>query len=106
MKLEQCTKAELLQIIDKYLFGWQIEAMLLKFEMDRINIQHIKTSELLKRADECVSHREEILQPYRGKQFKDIPTKVLKKADALADEAYNCHIRAARMCGVKLKGGE
>ena len=106
MKLEQCTKAELLEIIKKSLPSWEIEPFLLKFEMDRIHARHNKSDELCNKAKECINQRAKMLEPYEGRKISDIPMSVLKKADALAAEAWNCQCRAARISGIKLKDGE
>lgn len=93
MTLQQCTKKELLYIFEqlpqRYMFklDYYINSILSDIEYQR---ESKKIDEAGKLADIAFSKRKEyaqLLKPYEGKKFADVPLDVLKKADNLMKEA-------------------
>lgn len=92
MTLQQCTKKELLYIFEqlpqRYMFklDYYINSILSDIEYQR---ETKKIDEAGKFADIAFSKRKEyaqLLKPYEGKKFADVPMDILKKADSLMKE--------------------
>ena len=91
MTLQQCTKAELLWVIDRAcLHGMSkrhIEYALSDLEREKISRELDEADRLNKLAHEKRMEYIELLKPYDGWKFKDIPLDVLEKAQAALDQA-------------------
>ncbi len=101
MTLKQCTKEELLYIVERFVNKIYIDAILLDIEMKRIDKRHNEVrrlSEEAKKADEKVR---KLLEPY-GK-FLDAPLEVMREANKLAKYADECVMKAAKILGIKPK---
>lgn len=89
MKLEDCTKDELIHIIRCHCF-YSID----KLEFD-ILIHRAETASKLsynesKTANDALREYIELLKPYKGNQITDVPMEVLKKASN-AQNRYEKH---------------
>lgn len=93
MTLQQCTKKELLYIIERlkqrynFSLDYFINSILSDMEYQR---EMKKIDEAGKLNEISIAKRKEyaqLLKPYEGKRFADIPMDILKKADSLLKEA-------------------
>ncbi len=89
MTLEQCTKAELIQIIKEtnYLSDDRVKRALLDIEGQRIQKRFKAAKEYARKATENLNKYIEILKPYEGKKITDIPSNIISKA-AEYEKAY------------------
>ena len=89
MTLEQCTKAELIQIIKKLplLDEYCIKDALFEIEIQRTEKRLNKAEEYGEIASENLYKYIEILKPYENKPLSDIPSDVLNQA-AKYEKAY------------------
>lgn len=88
MKLSQCTKAELIWVIEQaeklslgdihYWLDRALDDLKYKREMERID----KAKKLCEIANKAAQEYVELLKPYEGKKITDIPLDILKKADS------------------------
>lgn len=96
MTLNQCTKEELIFIINRLLlhhvFGEEQRQLEIEFRLSEVKFQ--RQQKLLKEADNwnviATEKRKEyiaLLNPYGGKKLIDVPVDVLKKADQILKEA-------------------
>lgn len=92
MKLEDCTKDELIYLIrNGHLQYWRNENEYvihgLLYRSEKINDEILAENELCQTA---LREYVELLKPYEDKRILDIPTPVIKKADA-AYKRYQLH---------------
>ena len=91
MTLQQCTKAELLWVIDRAckhnLSDWAIKAALNDLELEKIRKSMDEADQLREFAYEKRMEYIELMKPYDGWKFIDIPLDVLEKAQAAMDQA-------------------
>ena len=91
MTLQQCTKAELLWVIDRAcmhnLSDWAIKAALSDLVLEKIQKNADEADRLRKFAYEKRMEYIELMKPYDGWKIIDIPMDVLKKAQAALDAA-------------------
>lgn len=92
MKLEECTKAELIQIIreianENYVAKFKVQTALSELEFKR-------TDKLMREADnwniiaaDCRKRYVELLKPYERFKFVDIPISILQEADQCLKDA-------------------
>lgn len=104
MKLEECTKAELMFIIkhmakSDYISDFKLQTALSELEFKR-------TEKIIKEADnwnviaaECRKRYAELLKPYGNFRFVDIPIPILQEADRCLKDAR----RADREWGLCMK---
>ena len=108
MKLTDCTKAELLWVIDRadslslggvsdYISRALID---LKFEREMARLK--KADELAKTAKKYSDEYMEILAQYDGKKFLDIPADVLRKADRALQRSREANAQWAKLMGIKI----
>ena len=88
MKLEDCTKEELIYLLRKrhvYTFEApeQLEMDVLLYRSDRCLASE---SENLEKSEQAFKRYVDILAPYNGKRIADIPDNVFKKARAAMNE--------------------
>ena len=89
MTLEQCTKAELIQIIKKtnYLSDRRVKCALLDIEVQRMQKRFKESEKYFRIAAENLNKYIEILKPYEGKKVIDIPSNIISKM-AEYEKAY------------------
>ena len=91
MTLRQCTKVELLWVIDRAckhnLSDWAIKAALNDLELEKIRKNMDEADRLREFAYEKRMEYIDLLKPYEGRLIKDIPLDVLEKASAAMDAA-------------------
>lgn len=114
MTLQQCTRADLLFVIDRMcrhsLNKWELEQALndLAHEKEIARIEEAK--KYAKLANDARKEYISTLAPYDGMKLLDIPMEVLKKADALQKQAAAADRKWAKLMGICLdkskKGGE
>lgn len=82
MTLEQCTKAELIQIIKQtnYLSEYRVNCVLLDIEKQRMQKRFKEAEKYGRIATENLNKYIEILKPYEGKKVFDIPSAIILKA--------------------------
>lgn len=93
MTLKECTKGELIQVIEylnthtnfngKYWTERALNEIQYKRELAKLR----RMDELIKISAEKRRRYAEILKPYSGMKFADVPMGVLRKADKLMKEA-------------------
>lgn len=108
MKLKDCTKAELLWVIDHAkkhslgMVGSYIDNALAdleyKREMDRID----QAKQLADTARKARVEYAELLKPYEGKKLTEIPLDVLEKADEAMNRARGADKKWYRLMGIKM----
>ena len=108
MKLKDCTKGELLWVIDhmkKNSFGVidhsirnALDDLEYKREMDRID----QAKQLADTARKARMEYAELLKPYEGKKLTEIPLDVLKKADEAMRRAREVNKKWYRIMGIKI----
>ena len=110
MKLQDCTKAELLWVIEqaeRHSFGnisHCIEMALndLKYKRDMERIE--KAKEQAEISNKAAMEYVEILKPYEGQKIIDIPIGVLEKADAALKRSRNADQKWAKLMEIKMEG--
>lgn len=100
-RLADCTKAELIQIIE-YLTGGDGQSPQLDRALDYIWYQRTdqrmdRADALAKRADEARRRCIALLAPYEGKRLMDIPDSVLDRGQRLLGEARKADKEWARL---------
>lgn len=82
MTLEQCTKAELIQIIKQtnYLSEYRVNCALLDIEKQRMEKRFKEAEKYGRIANENLNKYIEILKPYEGKKVIDIPYDIISEA--------------------------
>ncbi len=110
MKLEDCTKKELLFIIerlrshalnsDKYF----LKTALLEVEERRENKKIDEADRLLNYSTQKQKEYYDLLTPYEGESILNIPDPVLRKADAAMKEAQEADKKWAKLMGLDKKG--
>ncbi|MFA9464063.1 MAG: hypothetical protein ACERKN_07190 [Velocimicrobium sp.] len=85
MKLEDCSKEELIWYIKNRTFTDfnRIESDIL---FRRIDLTIVKQEEVGEKADKALGKYIELMQPYEGKKYLDIPDAVIKKASEAMKE--------------------
>jgi hypothetical protein len=104
VKVKDCTKEELLYIIERlsWLSDYHLNLILNEIEYNR---EKKRIEEAQKFADIAYKKRNEaleILKPYVVKPLKDVPAAISKKADALLAEATAAERRWAKLSDIKL----
>lgn len=107
MELKDCTKADLLWVIDRATkcslgdIGYWIEQALCdlecKKEYDRIE----KTKELLETSFKARQEYCDLLKPYEGEPILDVPLEVLKKADSALKRSREADKKYCKLMGIK-----
>lgn len=93
IKIEDCTKEELVRYIKNYCFYSQDKAAF-DILMSRCEIASENAHGEREKATDALGEYAKVLRPYDGKSIKDIPDVVFKKAKAAYDR-YQKHIKAA-----------
>lgn len=109
MTIKDCTKDELVYIIERLSFPHRIEKnftiqrALTDLEYQRED-KKIRDAECLRDvADKKLAEYNSIISPYIGKSFADIPDKVLKKVAAVLKEREAAEDKWMRLMGIKTK---
>ena len=107
MKLANCTKDELIFIIDRLRHYTHLNA---EYYLERAlnDLKHRKEIENLEKADKYakIAHEKrkeycELLKPYEGKKLADIPCDVLSKANRLIIEARKADEEWEKLIGTE-----
>lgn len=106
MTLQQCTRADLLWIIDRMcmhsLGKYALDHALndLEYEKEKARIE--KAEEYNKLANKLRGEAIDILAPYDGKKWGDIPMEVIEKSAELVKQAEAADQKWANLMGIKL----
>ena len=105
MTLQQCTKGELLWVIDRAckhnLSDWAIKAALSDLKLEKIRKNMDEADQLREFAYEKRMEYCDLLKPYEGRLIKDIPLDVLKKAKAAMDQAQEADRKLDKLMRVQ-----
>lgn len=103
MRLQECTKAELLWVIEQaerhsfsdisHYIEMALDDLRYKREIDRIE----KAKEQAEISFKAAMEYDEILKPYEGRKIIDIPIEVLKKADSALKRSRNANQKWAKL---------
>ncbi len=106
LTLSQCTKADLLWIIeyltrfgDEYKLKHALNELWYEKEKQRID----EAGKYAKRADEKRRKYIELMRPYEGQRWADIPHDTIVAADKLLREARNADKMYMKLIGIKEK---
>lgn len=105
MTLQQCTKAELLWVIDRAckhnLYDWAIKSALNDLKLEKIRKSMDEADRLAQLAHDKRMEYVELMKPYDGWKIIDIPMDVLKKAQAALDAAQEADRKWDKLMGVQ-----
>lgn len=107
LTLDQCTRAELIWIIDRILYratltqhDYYLERALNDLQYEREKKVLAKAEELAARSIACRKEYASLLAPFAGKPMRDIPLEVLKKAQELLEQAERADRMWNRLMGI------
>lgn len=109
MKLQDCTKAELLWVIEqaeRHSLGnisYCIEMALVDLKHKREIDLMYQAKEQLEIANKSAMEYVEILKPYEGKKISEVPMDVLKKADSALKRSRIANRKWAKLMGIKME---
>ena len=107
MKLSDCTKADLIWIIEtmcKYdLSDRNLRLALNDLEYAKEQERFDRGDQLAKTARDAFQRYVELLKPYEGMPLMDVPMDVLQQADAALAESRAANKQWAKLMGVKMK---
>lgn len=109
MKLKDCTKEELIFVIERLRFygltaGDYYISRALRDVEERREIQKIEEAEQLsKLANEKHLEYVKLISSYIGQPITSIPDEIVKKADAAQKECEAAHLRWFKLMGIKIK---
>ena len=101
MTLKQCTKDELLYIVERFVNKAYIDAILLDIEMKRLVKQHNEVRHLTEEAKKTEEKVKRLLEPYG--ESMNTPPEVMREANKLARYADECVMKAAKILSIKPK---
>lgn len=95
MKLQDCTKEELVFIIkrligDTFIAQFKIRAILSEMEMKRTNKTLNEADNWAKLASDYRKQHSDVLRPYRNGRLVDVPLHIIKEAERYIKEAELC----------------
>lgn len=99
MTVKECTKKELIYIIDKLtrLDKFRLNTLLNEVEYNRIKVKLAEAERFNQIADNCQEQYIEILKKYEGMRIVDIPIKELKEAEKLLKNAEAANKKADKL---------
>lgn len=105
MTLKQCTKGELLRIIDRMCFSspeneFILQRALNEIESKRFELKAKESDRLNKLSYNKRKEAIELLKPYEGKLF---PLEIAKKATALFKEAEEADAKWNKLNGIQIR---
>lgn len=111
MTLKNCTKAELLEIIQELEISSSSTAITVQVALGNIARRRVdekfnKAERLLDLASAKQEEYSRLLEPYDGLAVIDIPSDVLEKANAALSEALAAHFEWDRLMGLSPKRKE
>lgn len=98
MTLQQCTKAELLWVIDRAC-EYELSDRAIKAALDDLELEKIRT--LIQFSNEKRMEYIDLMRPYDGWKFIDIPLDVLKKAQAALKQAEEAEHKWEKLLGLQ-----
>lgn len=109
MKLKDCTKSELIWVIEQAErhslsdISHYIEMALndLKYKRDMERIE--KAKEQAEISNKAAMEYVEILKPYEGQKIIDIPIEVLEKADSALKRSSKANQKWAKLMGINME---
>ena len=107
LKPSDLTKAELLQVVEMLAFGankYYLDRALGRIEMQRNDAHFERCRKLIDEEQKHYAAYFDLLRPYDGKPIADVPSDVLKRAQAEFDKARAAGQEWNRRNGIKLKG--
>ena len=107
MKLAECTKAELLQILGQLSrdadTSFEIERLLFRVESARNDRKYSRAEEVLKRAKEALDAYNELVEPWDGVPLKDVPDDVIHRANELLTAHVAANRERGKLMGIKAR---
>ena len=111
-QLKQCTRNELIVIIERSGFGYDVEAALIAVQAQRVKVWMKEESRLSGLRDAAFGVSKNILKPYEGVPVKDVPKEIVRQADEawkeycrLKDEEIKCTKKINKLLFREAKGG-
>ena len=108
MTLTDCTKEELLTIIDRLMLispnAYHVDRILNDLESERNERKYDKAGALLKTIREKTQAYIDLIGPWEGKPVMQIPKSVLDKGAQLLSEKENAEREWAKLMGFKMSG--
>lgn len=105
MTLNDCTKSELLQIIDRLSFSpsvsFQVDLILTDLESERNDRKYRRADEILSVSREKLKAYNDLIRPYEGRPLRDIPDEVLQKASDLIEAKCAADAEWGKLMGIK-----
>lgn len=106
MTLNDCTKSELLQIIDRLSFSssvsFQVDRILTDLEYERNDRKYRRADEILSVSREKLKAYNDLIRPYEGRPLRDIPDEVLQEASELLKAHLSADAEWAKLMGIKI----
>lgn len=109
MTLKDCTKEELIFVIERLQFygidsgDYYVRRALSDVEERRDERKIERMRRLTKLADAKNREYTELLAPYEGQPFINIPDEVLRKADAAQKECRAANLEWFKLAGIKIR---
>ena len=108
MEIKQCTKAQLLNIIDRLCFydsanEYHVARALGEIEMERIEQQCEESDRLNQLSYSKRTEAAELLKPYEGRPIAEIPSNIVKKVLRLIDEAKEADYQCNKLNGIRIR---
>lgn len=107
LKPSDLTKAELLQVVEMLAMEtgpYYLDRALGRIRLQRNDAHHERCMKLIDEERKHYAAYFDLLRPYEGKPIADVPTDVLKQAQAELDKARAAGQEWNRRNGIKLKG--
>lgn len=109
MKLKDCTKEELIFVIERLQFygltagDYYISRALCDVEERRESQRNEEANRLSKLANEKHLEYLDLIRPYVGQPITSIPEEVIKRADAAQKECDAANLKWFKLMGIKIK---
>lgn len=105
MKLKDCTKEELIFVIERLqlytLSGTEyVQRALEDVEMRREERKHEEARRLAALQNQKMQEYISLMRPYEGRSLMDVPEDVLDQADAAIKEAHSTDMRWRKLMGI------
>ena len=110
MTLKQCTREELIFVIERLMFyslsnEHYLHRALNDVEDQRFEKKMEECRRLLHLASQKSREYVELMKPYEGKPISDVPSSVLKKAGNLLKESTAADMRWKKLMGIDMTPG-
>lgn len=109
MKLKDCTKDELIFVIERLKFygltagDYYVNRALSDVAERRENQKHEEAERLVKLANEKHLEYMDLVRPYIGQPIANMPKEIIQKADAAQKECESANLKWFKLMGIKIK---